>query len=130
MVVFLVSVAVVLSLVVFALFHIYGGVHDSLSNARVGSVYNFEYLQPLTGDYTRHMAKVTSVTKLNEYDIGRLNAISKYRMFDKNFHRSNTLVTCEMKDGTYRQFYGERATRCYRPMLGRHLFTLGVAHLF
>lgn len=130
MVVYFACFAVALFVVLFALFHTYGGVYDSLSNARVGSVYNFQYLQPLTGDYTRHMAKVTSVSKLTKEQIERLNCISKYRMFDENFERSNTLVTCEMPNGTYRQFYAERARDCRRPLFAKHLFTFGIAHLF
>lgn len=114
----------------FALYHIYRGVYDSLANARVGSVYNFRYVQPVTGTYERYLAKVVDVSKLDNYWIERLNRTSKYRRHDDMFERSNTLVTCRMKDGTFRQFYGERCDMVRRPLLGGLLFKAGIAHLF
>lgn len=116
--------------VAFVTFHIYGGVHDSLTNARRGVVYNFRYLQPLTGDYNRYLAKVVDIRKLSQDEISRLNFTSDYRVYDKEFHRSPTLVTCLMGDGNYRNFYAERADYVTRPFIAGTLFKLGVAHLF
>jgi hypothetical protein len=111
-------------------FHIYRGVHGSLANAHIGDVYNFRYVQPLTGEYERYLAKVVNVCKLDDYWLNRLNNTSKYRRYDDMFERSKTLVTCVMKDGTFRQFYGERCDYVRRPLLGGLLFKAGVAHLF
>lgn len=91
-----------------------GSVHDSLSNARVGSLYNFFYLQPLGGTNSRYFVKVLNVRKLNKEEIASLNSCSLYRRWDDIFCRTGTLVTCEMEDGSIRNFYGERATNCKR----------------
>lgn len=117
-------------MMLFALYHVYGGVHDSLSSARIGTVYNFRYQQPLTGDYERYLAKVVNVRKLDVFEIGRLNFTSDYRAGDKEFKRTPTLVTCEMGNGDYRQFYAERSDMCRRPLVAGLLFKAGVAHLF
>ena len=101
----------------------YKGVHDSLSSATVGNVYNFEYLQPVTGTYERYLAKVMSVHKLTDDEISHLNYISKYRMSDGTFKRSNTLITCKMMNGDIRNFYAERAINCRRQLLTKYLFT-------
>ncbi len=114
----------------FILYHIYRGVHDSLASASVGSVYNFRYAQPLTGDYERYLAKVVGIRKLEKHEISRLNWSSNYRSYDKIFQRSPTLVTCEMANGDFRQFYAERSDMCRRPAVAGLLFKLGVAHLF
>ena len=42
----------------FAVHSVYGGKHASLCDAKVGEVFNFEYLQPLNGDAKRVLAKV------------------------------------------------------------------------
>ena len=120
----------VASLGIFFLYNIYRGVHDSLTNACVGTVYNFRYFQPLTGDYQRYLAKVINIRKLTQAEISRLNWCSDYRVFDKEFKRSPTLVTCEMSNGDYRQFYAERSDMCKRSAVGGLLFSAGVAHLF
>lgn len=114
----------------FVLYHIYGGVNDTLACARIGAVYNFRYFQPLTGDYDRYLAKVVAIRNMTKSEIARLNWHSVYRMSDKNFHRTNTLVTCEMSNGDYRQFYAERSDMCKRPLVAGLLFKAGVAHLF
>lgn len=114
----------------FSLFHIYKGTYGSLASARVGDVYNFRYVQPMKGTYERYLAKVVDVTKLEEYWIKRLDRISNYRKRDEMFERSKTLVTCLMKDGTFRQFYGERCDMVRRPLLGGLLFKAGIVHLF
>jgi hypothetical protein len=117
-------------LVAFFLYSTYRGVNDSLANASTGSVYNFRYFQPLTGDYTRHLAKVVGVRKLDSAEISRLNWSSDYRRGDKDFKRSPTLVTCVMGNGDFRQFYAERSDMCKRTLVGNMLFKVGVAHLF
>lgn len=124
---FVVSLLIVLA---FAFYHIYRGVNDSLANASIGTVYNFRYFQPVTGDYERYLAKVVDVRKLDQFEIGRLNFTSDYRASDKNFQRTPTLVTCQMGNGDYRQFYAERSDMCKRPLVAGLLFSAGVAHLF
>jgi len=112
------------------LYSTYRGVNDSLANASTGSVYNFRYFQPLTGDYVRYLAKVVDVRKLTQAEISRLNWMSDYRRGDKDFKRSPTLVTCLMGNGDFRQFYAERSDMCKRTLVGNMLFKVGVAHLF
>lgn len=115
---------------IFFLYNIYRGVNDSLTNAAVGTVYNFRYFQPLTGDYERYLAKVVGVRHLDKWELGRLDVTSDYRRYDNKFKRSPTLVTCEMGNGDYRQFYAERSDMCRRSAVGELLFKAGVAHLF
>lgn len=112
------------------LYNVYNGVYGSLSNAVIGDVYNFRYFQPVTGDYERYLAKIVDVRKLSANEIERLNHSSKYRKYDGDFMRSPTLVTCEMSNGDYRQFYAERSDMCRRTAVGGLLFKAGVAHLF
>jgi hypothetical protein len=114
----------------FILYNIYRGVNDSLANATIGTVYNFRYFQPLSGDYERYLAKVMNVRKLSQSEISRLNWSSDYRRSDKDFQRSPTLVTCAMSNGDVRQFYAERSDMCKRTAVGNLLFKMGVAHLF
>jgi hypothetical protein len=97
-----------------AMLIITGGVRDSLSNSRIGGIYNFFYLQPLSGTNHRYFVKVLNVRKLDKEDIDSLNCFSMYRRYDDIFYRTSTLVTCEMEDGSIRNFYGERATNCQR----------------
>jgi hypothetical protein len=118
------------ALLCFFFFNVYRGVHDSLTNAVIGTVYNFRYFQPVTGDYERYLAKVVGVRKLTQTEISRLNWTSDYRQYDKEFQRSPTLVTCEMSNGDYRQFYAERSDMCRRTLTGNLLYSMGVAHLF
>ncbi len=127
-----VAVAVVLGgLLAFAFYHIYGGVHASLANAKVGEVYNFVYEQPLHGSRERFLARVVEpVYTLSDDQIRRLNTRSYYRSNDPQFKRTRHLVTCETPDGTVRNFYAERATQCRKPLLGSSLFKAGVANLF
>jgi hypothetical protein len=117
-------------LIAFFLYNTYRGVHDSLANASAGSVYNFRYFQPLTGDYERYLAKVIGVRTLTQAEISHLNWSSDYRRGDKEFQRSPTLVTCLMGNGDFRQFYAERSDMCNRTPVGNMLFKVGVAHLF
>jgi hypothetical protein len=88
----------------------------TLCDAKVGEVYNFEYLQPLNGKPKRWMAKVVEpVVKLDDSAIQRLNR-RDYRKNDPQFQRSHHLVTCETKNGEIRQFYCERTTNCRKPL--------------
>jgi hypothetical protein len=114
----------------FCLYNTYRGVNDNLANATTGSVYNFRYFQPLTGDYERYLAKVVGVRNMSQSELSRLNWTSEYRAWDKDFKRTPTLVTCEMSNGDYRQFYAERSDMCKRSAVGGLLFKAGVAHLF
>lgn len=112
------------------LYATYGGVHGSLANSCVGSVYNFRYLQPVTGDYERYLAKVIGVRHLSKFEIDCLNFTSDYRLYDKEFQRTNTLVTCELPNGDIRNFYAERVKDCYQSIFGRLLYTTGMACMF
>lgn len=125
---------VVLCAVVFCVFcvlvyGVYRGVYGSLSQARLGEVYNFHYLQPLTGEYERYLAKVISKRDMKDY-IHRLNVTSDYRLHDKEFVRTNTLVTCELSNGDIRNFYAERVKNCYRSIFGNLLYSAGIARMF
>jgi hypothetical protein len=113
----------------FAAFHVYAGVRDSLTTARVGGVYNFVYHQPLHGEPERYMARVLEVHRLSEDSIRRLNRTSNYRRHDDNFQRTTHLVTAQTPDGKIRNFYAERTTNVRRPLLGGVAFKSGLASL-
>ncbi len=113
----------------FALFHLYSGLHSSLTCASVGDVYHFEYLQPVTGTYERFMAKVIGVQEFDDNYLARLNAKSRYRRYDNNFQRTNHLVTAQTPDGKIRNFYAERTRNVRRPLLGGVAFKTGLASL-
>lgn len=99
------------------------GVSGSLATAKVGEVYNFEYEQPHRGEPERVLAKVISpVNTLNEFQIRKLNARSAYRRNDPTFQRTKHLVTCEMSDGTIRNFYAERTRNVRRLPIGHLVF--------
>lgn len=104
-------------LVAFGYYAVYGGFRANLSNAKVGQVFNFEYLQPLEGEPERYLAKVLDIATLDSNTIERLNRRSNYRRNDSNFQRTNHLVTCKTVDGNVRQFYAERVVNCRRPLL-------------
>jgi len=96
----------------------------SLCDAKQGEVFSFEYLQPLTGERIRHKAKVVEpVVRLSDRQIEIMNRTSNYRKKDPDFERTNHLVTCQVEDGEYRQFYCERAVNCRKPLFGRLLAT-------
>lgn len=116
--------------VAFAMYHVYSGVYGNLSTAKVGDVYNFEYLQPVKGDPERFLVRVVGVHTLTDNQISKLNARSNYRRYDPLFQRTNHLVTGQSPDGTIRNFYAERVVNCRRPLLGGALFKVGMAHLF
>jgi len=107
---------------------VYRGVYGSLAQSDIGEVYNFYYLQPLTGTYERYLAKVIAKRDMKDY-IHRLNVLSDYRLHDKDFIRTNTLVTCELSNGDIRNFYAERVKDCYRSIFGRLLYTTGMARM-
>jgi len=100
----------------FVFYSIYGGVTATLKNAKVGEIYNFSYEQPMKGDPERFLAKVVGVHTLDSNSIRRLNARSAYRRNDPHFVRTNHLVTCKMPNGTVRNFYAERTTKCRKPL--------------
>jgi len=120
---------VVFVLVGFAWFHVYRGVHDSLANAKVGQVYNFKYLQPVTDVPERFMVRVVAVQTFSEDYLSRLNRKSRYRRNDPEFQRSKHLVTAQTFDGKIRNFYAERTTDVRRPLLGGVVFKTGLANL-
>lgn len=107
----------------FFLYNAVRGVSGSLSTAKVGEVYNFEYEQPYHGDPERILARVIEpVHTLDEYQIRKLNARSAYRRNDANFKRTKHLVTCEMADGSIRNFYAERTRNVRRLPIGHPVF--------
>ena len=119
---------VLVAMVSFVAFHIYSGVNDTLNNAQVGSVYNFIYEQPLTGEPERYMAKVLEIHTISDMAIQKLNARSNYRRNDENFKRTNHLVTAQTCDGKIRNFYAERTKNVRRPLLGGVVFKTGLAN--
>ena len=122
---------VVAVLFAFAFYHIYGGLHGSLASAKVGEVYNFEYLQPHHGDPVRVLARVIEpVHTLDDNTLRKLNSVSNYRYNDPQFKRTRHLVTCETPNGEVRNFYAERTRNVRKPLLAGLLFRTGTAHLF
>ena len=117
-------------LIGFAAFHIYRGVKASLTTAQIGSVYNFEYVQPVTGDAERYMVKVLGVSKFSDDWIATLNGTSRYRRNDPAFERSNNLITAQTFDGKIRNFYAERTRNVRRPLLGSFILNTGLAKMF
>lgn len=113
----LVVAGIACGLVLLGIYAVYGGSRTDLCNAKVGQVFNFEYLQPLHGDAERYLAKVIEpVCHLDNGTIARMNARSNYRRNDPDFKRTNHLVTCKTVDGNIRQFYCERVVNCRRPL--------------
>ena len=121
--------AIVSMVLAFVLFHIYRGLHGSLTSANVGEVYNFEYLQPVTGTYERFMAKIIDVHQFSDDYIAKLNSRSRYRRNDNNFQRTNHLITAETPDGKIRNFYAERTRNVRRRLFGGVAFQTGLAGL-
>lgn len=117
---------VVACFILFVLYYIMNGVHGSLAHSIVGEIYNFEYEQPLTGEYKRFLAKVISpVVMMTDNDVKRLNTKSRYRRYDANFVRGKCLVTCQMVDGTIRNFYAERTRNVRRlPVKNKFLYKI------
>lgn len=102
---------------------------QSLADAKIGWVYNFDYNQPMSGETHRHLAKVVAVRKLTEEDIRRISSESKYRKWDCDFERTETIVTCRMSDGNHRNFYAERTENCTLSLMATLFFWLGAAGL-
>lgn len=123
-------IAGVVGLVLFAAYNAVRGVHDSLANAKIGQVFNFEYEQPLHGDPDRFLARVLDVTTLDDAAIRRLNARSRYRRNDPVFQRTKHLVTCKTADGNVRHFYAERAKNVRRSLFGGAFIKSGLAAMF
>lgn len=125
------GIAGVVALVAILAYNAVRGVGGSLTTAKVGEVYNFEYEQPYHGDSRRVLAKVIEpVHTLNDYQIRKLNARSRYRANDPVFQRTHHLVTCEMPTGEIRQFYAERAKNVRRTLIpGRFVRTAVAAML-
>jgi hypothetical protein len=123
-------VVITTCLLAFAAFHIYNGITGSLNAAKVGDVFNFEYLQPNNGEPERFLVKVVGVSTLTNEQINKLNARSNYRRYDPVFQRTNHLITGQSADGKIRNFYAERVVNCRRPLLGSTLFKVGLAHMF
>ena len=121
---------VIACLLAFAAFHIYNGIAGSLNAAKIGDVFNFEYLQPNHGEPERFLVKVVGVSTLTNEQINKLNARSNYRRYDPVFQRTNHLITGQSADGKIRNFYAERVVNCRRPLLGSTLFKVGLAHMF
>ena len=114
-----IGVAIAFSLMLFGVYAVYGGSRAELCNARIGEVYNFEYLQPVNGDAKRVLARVLeSPVCFDDKAISRMNARSNYRRNDPKFERTHHLVTCQTVDGNIRQFYCERVKNCRKPLLG------------
>lgn len=110
--------AVVTAVVLFSIYGTYYGAKANLCDAKVGQVFNFEYLQPLNGEPERYLAKVIEpVAKLDDSWIKVMNRRSYYRRNDPGFKRTNHIVTCKTSDGNIRQFYCERTVNCRRPLL-------------
>jgi hypothetical protein len=119
----LIGALVFLGFGIYLVFSAMRGVTGSLTTAKVGEVYNFEYEQPYHGEPERILAKVIEpIYTLDDVTIRRLNARSAYRRNDPNFKRTKNLVTCEMTDGSIRNFYAERTRNVRRLPISNHLF--------
>jgi hypothetical protein len=123
-----VGVVAIVTVVGFLLYGAFRGVHGSLTAAKVGDIYNFEYEQPHHGEPERVLAKVIRpVWTLDEATISRLNRRSYYRRNDPSFQRSKHLVTCEMPNGEVRNFYAERTKNVRRSVFAGRMFRTAVA---
>jgi hypothetical protein len=110
-------------------YSLYKGVHGNLENAKVGEVYHFDYLQPVTGDAQRFMVKIISNVPMTAEQIAKLNNTSRYRRYDSIFVRTPHLVTGQSPDGKIRNFYAERTVNCKRTPVGRLVFNMGLANM-
>ena len=107
------------ALFMFGIYSVYGGRAASLCEAKPGQVFNFEYMQPLNGDSKRVLARVLDKPyRFTDMELQRMNRVSSYRKNDKDFKRTNHIVTCETHDGEIRQFYCERVKNCRKPLFG------------
>ena len=129
-VIFVIGGVVAVVVLTFILYGMLHGVHGSLSSAKVGEIYNFEYEQPHHGEHKRVLAKVIEpVHTLDDMQIRRLNARSAYRRNDPVFARTQHLVTCEMPNGEIRNFYAERAKNVRRSVISGRFFRTAVASM-
>lgn len=111
------------ALIMFGIYSVYGGSKASLCDAKPGQVFNFEYMQPLNGDCKRILAKVLEKPiRFSDSDLRTMNRRSSYRRDDKDFQRTNHLVTCKTHDGEIRQFYCERVQNCRKPLFGSLIY--------
>lgn len=95
-----------------------------LKEAAVGDIVNFTYRQPVTGNQTRHLAKVVGVRKLTPAEILEIERKSKYRTYDEKFKRTETLVTCTLPGGNSRNFYAERSDDCVKPKMASVMYAI------
>ena len=95
-----------------------------LKEASVGDIVNFTYSQPFTGNQTRHLAKVIGIRKLKAEEIAEIARKSNYRMFDSEFKRTETLVTCTLPGGICRNFYAERSDECFKPIMAGIMYMI------
>ena len=114
------------ALVGFVIYNLRVGFNASLKDAKVGEVYRFKYLQPVTGKAERYMVKILDSYSLSTEAIARLNARSGYRKRDPNFVRTAHLVTGQCGDGTIRNFYAERTVDCRKTIMPKVLNSVGI----
>jgi hypothetical protein len=94
----------------------------SLATYDRGTVCQFDYRQPLTGEVRRYNVTILDKCKLDPGWIRVTNRRSNYRRGDRDFKRTPTLLMCMTPDGV-RQFYAERAenvrVRYFRTLYNR-----------
>jgi hypothetical protein len=94
--------------------------HD-LSKAKIGSVYDFEYLQPVDNYPKSYTARVTKVRELTDAELYSLDTTSPYRWWDLiegRFYRTPHLVTAQSSDGKIRNFYAQRTRNVKKRLFG------------
>jgi hypothetical protein len=94
----------------------------SFANAKPNSVYNFDYIQPVTGGIERFLVKVVSNEKWTEDEIWKLDIRSDYRSGDCLFRRGGHLVNCVMPNGEYRRFWTDSVINCRKVPVGGMLY--------
>lgn len=94
----------------------------NFNHAKPNRVYNFEYVQPVTGERQRFLAEVISNEPWTDEQINKLNFRSDYRVHDRAFKRAGNLVTCAMPNGEYRRFWSDRVVNCRKVPLGGLLY--------
>ena len=88
----------------------------SLCEAKIGQVFNFEYMQPLNGESKRVLARVICFTAF-PMGVRSMNA-SSYRKNDPTFKRTNHFVTCETHDGDVSTVLLRTCQNCRKPLFG------------
>jgi hypothetical protein len=94
----------------------------NFTNAKLNNVYNFDYVQPVTGERQRLFAKVVRNERWTLEDIMKLNFRSNYRECDSTFERAGNLITCVMPNGEYRKFWSNRVVNCRKIFGGGYLY--------